>query len=659
MNMKGFFKEHAVQFAAAGIVLGLYGFARPTVAGPEQVASLAGGFKFERAELPLVEGGPALRKERPVSPDLQRIQGWISGVGAAVALTDLDGDGLPNDVCHVETRTDQVIVSPAPGTPARYAAFALDAAPLPYDAATTAPMGCLPADVNEDGWTDAVVYYWGRTPVVFLQKPGTPGQPSALRSESFVRQELDASGERWFTDAATFADLDGDGHPELILGNYFPDGAHILDAKSTAPEVMQDSMTRAFNGGTKRVLRWKAATSGEAPSVTYEDVKGVLVNEQVLHGWTLAVGAADLDGDLLPEVYFSNDFGPDRLLHNLSQPGQLKFALLEGVKHSTTPNSRVLGRDSFKGMGIDFADVNGDGLPDLYVSNIAAQFSLTESHFLWESTGELAKMKDGVAPYDDHGEERGLARSSWSWDAKLADFNNDGVLEAMQATGFMKGTINKWPELQELATGNDQLLHRPGLWPHLQTGDDLCGHGRHNPFFVQDANGYYHDVAEALGMAEDHVSRGIGIADVDGDGALDFALANQWETSYLYRNHAPSPGGFLGLRLLRPVGAAPASTVVEAGRPSYSGRGTPVIGASVKVHLPDGKTRVGQVDGGNGHSGKRSPELHFGLGALPADAQLKVDVAWRDAAGAHKQTLTLTPGWHTVLLAANGSEAAR
>ena len=110
------------------------------------------------------------------------------------------------------------------------------------------------------------------------------------------------------------------------------------------------------------------------------------------------MGAADLDGDLLPEIYIANDFGPDRLLHNRSTPGNLKFALLEGGRDFTTPKSCVLGHDSFKGMGVDFGDVNGDGILDIYVSNIATKFGLTESHFLWLSTGELGKMKEGIAP---------------------------------------------------------------------------------------------------------------------------------------------------------------------------------------------------------------------------------------------------------------------
>ncbi|MCY1021110.1 CRTAC1 family protein [Pyxidicoccus sp. MSG2] len=658
------FQAYLPQILAATMVLGLYGFARPPAKDEAARAAMASRFGFERHELPSVAGPPP-RSLRPVNPSLKHIQGWISAVGGAVALHDLDSDGLPNDVCYVETRTDQVIVAPVPGTPSRYAPFTLDASPLPWDGATMAPMGCLPRDLNEDGWADVVVYYWGRTPVAFLQKPGMPGQSVALGADAFTRQEVNPVVERWYSNAATFADVDGDGHPDFIITNYFPDGSHIIDENAPVPDGMQDSMTRAFNGGRNRWLRWTGATSGAAPSVTFQEMRSVLedpaLEEQIEHGWTLAVGAADLDGDLLPEVYFANDFGPDRMLHNRSERGRFRFASLSGEKGLATPNSKVLGRDSFKGMGVDFGDVNGDGLLDLYVSNISAEYSLLESHFLWESTGEVARMKDGVAPYVDRSEPRGVARSGWGWEARLADFDNDGVLEALQATGFLKGNRNSWPELQELATGNDQMLSLPESWPRFQGGDDLSGH-QHNPFWVQDSSGRFHDLAPELGIATPEVTRGIATADVDGDGALDFAVGNQWEPSFAYRNRAASPGAFLGLRLLHPVAGTPASPLrVEAGRAPYGGKGTPALGASVKVRLPGGRHLVGQVDGGNGHSGKRSPELHFGLGRQDASAKLNVEVAWRDGTGRpHHQSLNLTLGWHTIVLGDEGvTEASR
>jgi hypothetical protein len=508
-----------------------------------------------------------------------------------------------------------------------------------------APMGCLPGDFNEDGLADILVYYWGRTPIAFL-RTGT----GALQAHAYVPREVVPDGGRWYTNAATQADLDGDGHADLIIGNYFPDGARILDAAATGTEAMQDSMSRAYNGGKKHFLLWAGATAGPQPMVQFHEVETGL-DERVMHGWILAVGAADLDGDLLPEVYIANDFGPDRLLYNRSRPGELRFALLEGVKTFTTPNSKVLGRDSFKGMGIDFGDLNGDGWLDMYVSNIATEYALEESHLVFLSTGKPTRMQKGVAPYVERSEALGLSRSGWAWEARLGDFDNDGVLEALQATGFVRGTVNRWPELHELAMGNDDLLHRPGSWPRIQPGDDLSGH-QHNPFFVRASDGRYYDLAREVGLSAPYVSRGIATADVDGDGRLDFAVANQWQASVFYHNDSPQARAFLGLHLLLPLHPnAPAHTCVRAGHPGADTPGRPAIGATATVHLPDGRRLVAQVDGGNGHSGKRSPDLHLGLGHVPSHVPVQVTLYWRDPSGRVQQhPLSLTPGWHTVVL---------
>src|SRR5438876_8948469 len=158
-------RPHATRLVALALILTAYGFTQsPGPSGSER-ATLASQFRFTRTPLPELKGYTQ-RSVRAVSPSLQRISAWISSVGASVALNDLDGDGLPNDVCYVDVRIDKVVVAPAPapGTPQRYAPFALEAAPLRYDEATMAPMGCLPGDYNEDGLTDILVYYWGRTP---------------------------------------------------------------------------------------------------------------------------------------------------------------------------------------------------------------------------------------------------------------------------------------------------------------------------------------------------------------------------------------------------------------------------------------------------------------------------------------------------------------
>ncbi len=616
-------------------------------------AALAARFKFDKLPLPEVADHPSYKHVREVHPSLERIKSWISTLGAAAALADLDGDGLPNDLCYVDPRTDLVTVTPVPGTGDRYVPFTLNPSPLPFDGRRMAPMSVLVGDFNEDGLLDVLVYYWGRTPVIFLARKTEgiePGRTVALKASSYSPCELTDSGERWFSNGAVQADLDGDGHVDLIIGNYFQDGGHILDATAGGVECMHEGKAKALNGGRKHVFLWAGATSGSEPKVQFREVTGIF-DPAVEHGWTLAIGAADLDGDLLPEIYFSHDFGPDRLLHNRSTPGHLKFAVLQGQRRFTDPKSCVLGFDSFKGMGCDFADVNGDGIFDIYVSNIATRYGLTESHLVWVSTGKVEQMKEGIAPYVQGSEKLGLSRSGWGWDCRFADFDNDGVPEAIQAVGFIKGKINRWPELQSLGTSNDRIVHDPRLWPSFKPGADLSGHDL-NPFFVRASDGRYYDVGPEVGFTEPMVSKGIALADVDGDGRIDMVMANQWEPSFYYHNVAPEPGAFLGLHLLLPLAAEAAVAMRErSGHPGADLHGRPAYGAQARLVLPDGRKLIGQVDGGAGHSGRRSPDIHFGLGKFPAESKVEIELRWRDLAGHPQRTsLKLAPGWHTVLL---------
>ena len=141
--------------------------------------------------------------------------------------------------------------------------------------------------------------------------------------------------------------------------------------------------------------------------------------------------------------------------------------------------------------------MNQDGLLDIFVSNIAAQYALEESHFMFTSTGNLGKMKDGLAPYVDSSESLGVSRSNWSWDTRFGDFDNDGSVEALQATGFLKGSINRWPELQEVATGNDALLSNSNVWFSVTRGDDLSGNAV-NPFYAKGKDNKFHDISGCL-----------------------------------------------------------------------------------------------------------------------------------------------------------------
>ena len=394
-------RPHAARLATTGIVLALYVLASHQLRATGDQRPAADLPTFVASYIEPADNGQPIRGIRDVHPDLKRIDAWISSVGAGVALADISDSGRPADICLVDPRNNAVSVLPAPGTGQRFKAFALPLASEGYDATTIAPMGCLPADVNEDGRMDLVVYYWGRTPIAFLRND------AAISASAFTPVEIFAEREIWNTNAAILADIDGDGHPDLVFGNYFPDGSRVLDRSATSNFQMQHSMSRAYNGGRNRLLLWREST---ATSVNYRDASDAFTPEMAT-GWTLALAARDLDGDLielsgerlaayrhLPEIYVANDFGPDRLLLNRSTPGHPRFELVEGERDFTTPRSKVLGQDSFKGMGVDFGDLVGDGRAAIAVSNISSPYALLESHFLFINTGDSSAWLRGKAP---------------------------------------------------------------------------------------------------------------------------------------------------------------------------------------------------------------------------------------------------------------------
>jgi hypothetical protein len=222
---------------------------------------------------------------------------------------------------------------------------------------------------------------------------------------------------------------------------------------------------------------------------------------------------------------------------------------------------------------------------------------------------------------------------------------------------MIAGDRNAWPELQSLAAGNTAFLPDPRNWPTFSIGADVAGKDL-DAFFAYGPDGLYMNINREVGLDQPMVSRGVATADVDGDGRMDFALSNCWAPSYFYHNASTTSGSYLALRLLHPI--EPTPFTVLAGRPQVRGR--PAFGAQATVHLPPrGRRLTREVDGGNGHTGRRSAELHFGLGRVAATTKtIPVTLRWRRTDGrlADPVTLDLAPDrCYTVVLGHPKGEA--
>src|SRR5437879_3488283 len=396
-------------------------------------------------------------------------------------------------------------------------------------------MGVAVGDYDNDGFEDLYVTALGGNKLYHNNGDGT---------FTDVTEKAGAAGGGWSTSAA-WVDLDNDGLLDLVVLRYvqwdFDDiwcGEHKEGYRSYChPDIFQPI----------------------APLVYHNDGNGHFteVSQKIglsKPGKGLGIALADYDRDGHIDLFVANDSMVEFLYHNKGDGTFEEVSLLSQV--AVDGDGRT-----YAGMGVDFADYNNDGLPDLVITDLANQ-----SYALYQNNG------DGTFTYASFASR--LARSTMThsgWGVRFFDYDNDGWKDLLIAQGHDLDTI----EIN---------------YPNLRYREPMLLLRNNGKNFV--------DVSADSGalFREPWLGRGMAIGDIDNDGRLDAVVTTNDGPVHVLHNETPTQNHWLTLKL---VG-------------HNSNRDA--IGAEVKLVTATGPQFV-TVSTAASYLSSSDKRVHFGLGA--------------------------------------------
>ncbi len=477
--------------------------------------------------------------------------------------------------------------------------------------------GASMADINGDGYLDIYVCNSGDVSGEGKENELFMNNGDGTFSEQAQAYGLDNAG---YSTQASFFDYDGDGDLDCyLLNNSFKEPGKIELYKS-----MRDKPDEL--GGDKLYRN-----DGE----TFTDVTlsaGIYSSEI---GFGLGAAIGDVNGDYLPDIYVSNDFWERDYLYLNKGDGTFSEELADRISFC-----------SISSMGGDIADINNDGHPEIFSTDMLAAdnfrlkamsafdpFHLEDmkyrANYHYQIAQNCLHLNDGNGNFSEVGMMSQVAATDWSWGALIFDFENDGWKDIFVSNGITKDIMSM--DFRDFLQENNivTVSTSEGETNYQNLISRMPSNPLVNFAFQNNGDLNFSNETQRLGLDQPSFSNGSAYGDLDNDGDMDLVVNNVNMPCFIYKNEANERMDNHYLKI-----------VFEGYKNNPFG-----VGAMVKVTVNE-QTQYLQNFNSRGFQSSIEPSILFGLGKDSIVNRL--EVIWPDKKQqvinnvVANQTLTLT-----------------
>jgi len=445
-------------------------------------------------------------------------------------------------------------------------------------------------DINGDGRLDIYLCYSGAMPAekrknqLFINTGNTPSGIPVFEEKA----EAYGLAQTGFSNQSYFLDYDRDGDLDMLLMNHNPKNLPILNDVQTKQMNEQDNPEKGVRLFKQQDGRFTDVTAGSG-----------INGSELCYG--LGIGIGDFNNDGWPDFYLSNDYAVPDFLYINNQKGGFINQL-----------ETAMGHISQFSMGNDVADINNDGLTDIFTLDMLPEdnrrqkllmspdnyekFSVNLNNgFYYQYMRNMLHLNNGNGTFSEIGQQAGISNTDWSWSALLADFDNDGWKDLHITNGYLKDFTN----LDFIHYMNSYIEQKGRLQREdvMEIIQQMPSSNVRNYIFKNTGTSGFKNMASSWGVDQVSNSNGAVYADLDKDGDLDLIVNNINQPAFVYRNTAAAQNdnNYLGVKLL---GDAP---------------NTLGIGAKVVCYGKQGMQVLEQYPA-RGYLSNVSYQLHFGTG---------------------------------------------